>query len=300
MDGFARAAGFADVMGYYGEDDLPGLYAIARRFAVADGYHASVLGSPTTNRLFLYAGTSFGTIGDSPLEGTRPSLFSALDEAGVSWRVYSRLGTGVDVLPGVRTGHADRFLPFYELSNALANDSLPSVTFIDPLLGELGIGREDFGAVGDIQFGDDFLVHLVEALARSATWPRTALFITFAEDGGFYDHVAPPVACAPDGISPSLDPGDTPGGFDRLGFRVPLVVVSPWARPGFVSHETYDHTSILRFIESRFHLPALGARDANANPLSAIFDVEPHADLPPLPSLQLDQGRFRACDQDPD
>jgi phospholipase C len=296
MDGFARAGGHREVMGWYDSSDLPGLYAIAKRFALADGYHASALAPPEVNRLFLYAGTSFGATGAQPLDGDHPTLFGAMDAAGVDWAVYSRLETGVSVLPSVVAAHPDRFRRFSEFTNALDEDKLPAVSFIDPLLEPFGVSREDFGAPGDIQLGDDFLVHLVQAIGRSPAWSRTALFITFVEDGGLYDHVAPPAACAPDGASA---PG--PGGFDRLGFRVPLIVVSPWARPGLVAHATWDHTSIARFIEARFHLPALTARDANADPLSALFDFErPHPELPELPSGPLDPDHFRACDPDQD
>src|SRR5207253_1852358 len=82
-----------------------------------------------------------------------------------------------------------------------------------------------------------------------------------------FDHVPPPSACVPDAIPPMLEPGDEPGAFDRYGIRVPVVVVSPYARRRFVSHEAHDHTSILRFIATRFDLPALTARDANADPM---------------------------------
>ena len=110
---------------------------------------------------------------------------------------------------------------------------------------------------------------------------RIAVFF----DGGYFDHVPPPTACEPDATLPLLSPGDEPGRFDRLGFRVPFVLVSPWARPGHVSHRIYDLTSILRFVEARFDLPAFTARDANALPLLDLFDFSSPAllDPPELP-----------------
>jgi phospholipase C len=301
VDGFARAGANDDPMGYYTAGDLPGLYGIAGAFAVADRYFASALAPPSVNRLFLYAGSSFGAVGEGPLDGAHPTLFSALDDAGVSFGVYSRVDSGVAVLPDVVARHRDRFHSQAELADALRSGDLPSVAIVDPLLDAFGPQREDFGASGDVQVGDDFLVHFVEAVMRSPAWPRTALLITFVDEGGFFEHVAPPSACAPDGWAPRLGAGDLPGGFDRLGFRVPLIVVSPWARRGFVGHATYDHASLLRFLESRFHLPALTARDANADPLSELFDFSaPRLDPPALPAVSIDPIRYAACDPDDD
>ena len=92
------------------------------------------------------------------------------------------------------------------------------------------------------------------------------------EHGGYYDHVPPPPACIPDDVPPNLQKGDVDAQFDRYGFRVPVVVVSPYARKRFVSHVVHDHTSILRFIETRFDIPALTRRDANADPMLEFFD----------------------------
>src|SRR5690606_2130750 len=106
-----------------------------------------------------------------------------------------------------------------------------------------------------------------------------ALIITYDEHGGFFDHVPPPEACPPDDLEPRASDGEpAPYRFDRLGFRVPLVVVSPYAKAGYVSHETTDLTSVLRLVEARFGLPALTRRDANAWPLLDMFDFEapPH------------------------
>src|SRR5262249_14435578 len=133
-------------------------------------------------------------------------------------------------------------------------------------------------------------------VARSPQWPRLALIITFTDAGGFYDHVPPPAACRPDAWGPGPGRDALPFTFDRYGFRVPLIVVSPWARPGFVAHAPYDHTSILRLVEARFGLPALGGRDANADPLLDLFDfVSPPRPAPSLPSPRLDHDEIERC-----
>jgi phospholipase C len=300
-DGFVRASGMSDTMGFYDASDLPALRALAARFAVADHYHASVLGPPAPNRALLYAGSSFGQIREAPTDGEHATLFDSLEAAGVRWAAYSRVDPGAVVLPAEVRAHQDRFRPFRELVAAMMDGDLPEVAFIDPLFGTFGSAREDFGAPGDIHYGDDLLNNLLRALVRSPAWPRTVLFLTFADGGGMYDHAPPPAACAPDGIAPALGDGDRAGGFDRLGFRVPLIAISPWARPGFVGHATYDHTSLVRFIEARFHLPALSARDANARPPFELFDfATPHLSSLALPEPPLDPGPGRGCQSDDD
>jgi phospholipase C len=106
-------------------------------------------------------------------------------------------------------------------------------------------------------------------------WEKSALIVTFDEHGGYYDHVRPPRACPPEQERVRRDYA-----FDQYGFRVPLLVISPWARAGYVSRYDTDHTSILRFIEHWQNLPALTPRDANAWPLLDLFDFE-QAPLPP-------------------
>ena len=132
----------------------------------------------------------------------------------------------------------------------------------------------------DIQAGERFIAQIVTALTHSRLWHKTALFITWDEHGGYYDHVPPPKAIKPDNIAPITNtdaltnPNEplAPGGYDRYGFRVPLLVISPWARANYISTITQDHTSILAFIERKWNLPALTFRDANAHPLTDYFD----------------------------
>ena len=107
---------------------------------------------------------------------------------------------------------------------------------------------------------------------KAPTWKHTALFINYDEHGGYYDHVPPPRAIKPDKIKPILAPGDAPGDYNRYGFRVPLFVVSPWARASYVSNIVQDHTSVLAFVERKWNLPAMTFRDANAHPMTDYFD----------------------------
>jgi phospholipase C len=124
---------------------------------------------------------------------------------------------------------------------------------------------------------------------ESRYWKNTSLFLTYDENGGIYDHVPPPHACTPwtpdlGDIAPNFmaeedkefaeKHANINTGFDRYGFRVPFILISPYAKRSYVSHNVYDHTSILRFIEAKFRLPALTARDANADAMFDLFDFQ--------------------------
>src|SRR5207253_8247873 len=148
----------------------------------------------------------------------------------------------------------------------------------------------------NIQVGEAWVAQVTDALFKSPDWGSSALFYTYDENGGFYDHLPPPPAVVPDDIPPMLEQGDTPGAFDRYGFRVPVVVVSPYSKAHFVSHRVNDHTSILRFIEVRFGLPALTRRDAAANPMLEFFDFShPSFATPPtLPDAPIDPAHAAA------
>src|SRR5205807_2435399 len=127
-------------------------------------------------------------------------------------------------------------------------------------------------------------------------WPTSALFLSYDEQGGFYDHVAPPKACIPDDYQPQIGSDGVVAAYDTLGLRVPLMVISPFAKRGYVSHETTDHTSILRFLEAKFGLPALTHRDANAVPPFDMFDFEhPDTSFPALPDATIDDAKRQAC-----
>src|SRR5205085_7299026 len=106
----------------------------------------------------------------------------------------------------------------------------------------------------NIQLGATNSANIINALLKSSAWSTSAMIFSYDEGGGLYDHVPPFPEPPPDGIAPILRPGYVCGGFNESGFRIPLVVLSPWVRPHFVSHVNRDHTAILKFIETRFNL----------------------------------------------
>ncbi len=261
MDGWVASADTASTdghfaVGYYDGTDLPFYWWLARTFAFSDHHFGDALGGTWSNRAFLYTGSSHGvhSTGEMTIPTAR-TIYDALDDAGVSWGVYSSSGIRQDVL-GWTTSHAGVH-SFNTFLAQLADGSLPAVSYVDPA------GAEDEHPVNDIGGGEQWVRRIYQAAIASPLWGSLAVFVTYDESGGLFDHVPPPAACLPD---PTLTE------FDRYGVRVPLYVISPWARPGFVGHTTNSHTSIVRFVELRFGLPALSARDANSSAMLEYFD----------------------------
>ena len=151
----------------------------------------------------------------------------------------------------------DWFLAQADFATDVAAGKLAPVTIVEASDVQ-GVLSPDEGPPGDVDVGQDFVAGTIAAVMNSQFWKSSVIFISYDENGGMYDHVVPPKACAPDAMPP--DNGGTVG-FDQYGFRVPLIVVSPYAKRGYISHAVTDATSILRFVEARFDLPAMtGAR----------------------------------------
>jgi phospholipase C len=287
-DGFVVRSnpGGTRVLGYFDATDLPFYYALANAFGIGDRYFASVMAPTGPNRLYLYAGTSGGEIANVAPPAGLPTIFARLSAAGVSWRVYGSETGPVEAVmfPYLPSTSPGAFRSLSDYFTDAAAGTLPQVVF-------LHAGPDEHPSE-DMQQGQQGVAAAFSALARSPQWPRSAFLLTWDENGGFYDHVPPPAACAPDSIAPQRQPNDAPGGFDQFGFRVPLLVASPWSRPHFVSHVEQDHTAILRLLELRFGLGALTARDANANALIEFFDFSrvQFQTAPTLPAATVDPG----------
>jgi phospholipase C len=250
-------------MGWYDRRDLPIYYGLHSTFATSDRYFSSVLSQTFPNRFYLLAGTSFGHIRNDlpPPDGfTQKTIFEELDAAGITWKVYYSQIPFAAEFAYVRDHAAGHLFPISQYYADAATGDLPQVSYVDPIfLGPADVENDEHPP-SNVQVGERFASDVMTALFHSPNWSSSALFMTYDENGGFYDHVAPPPAPVPDGIPPMLEAGDVPGAFDRYGFRVPAVVVSPYSRPHFVPHVVDDHTSILKFIETRFGLPALTNR----------------------------------------
>ncbi len=310
LDGFTTEAAREDpigdpsgsrAIGYYDESDLPYYYALARAFAISDRHFGSALANSWTNRLFYMAGTSYGVTSNvvppqKDAEGrVMPNLFTRLDDAHVTWSFYVQDLPSLEILTetwATRLGHV---LPFEQFFTDAAAGQLPSVAFVEGSDLHGGVSPDE-DPPADYEVGQAMVASIVSAVTSSPSWPHAALFLSYDEQGGLYDHVVPPSACPPDDLAPMIDAGGFDAKFDQLGLRVPLIVVSPYAKRGYVSHVVTDHTSLLRFVEARFGLPALTHRDANAVPPYDMFDFT-HADLtvPVLPTATIDPAARDAC-----
>jgi phospholipase C len=271
-DGFVKASGPV-AMRFWDKRDLPFTYSLARHFPIGQRYFCSVLAQTYPNRRFFFTGTASGTIATNNDTFTIPAangtIWDRLDAHQIDWAIYYQNLPSWLIVPGSFTlARAPRQRPFSAFAADVAAGRLPQFTFLDP---DYDTTSEENPQ--DIQVGEQFVAEVVNVLMRAPTWRHTALFLTYDEHGGYYDHIPPPPAIRPDSIEPILAPGDAPGRYDRYGFRVPLIVVSPWARRNYVSNVVQDHTSITAFIERKWNLPAMTHRDANAQPMTDYFDL---------------------------
>ncbi len=299
-DGFVLASGPV-AMEYWDQRDLPFTYSLVRHFPIGQRYFASALAQTYPNRRFFFCGTSSGLVATNlsqtlHLPAANGTIFDRLDQHRIPWGVYYEDAPSPLIVPGFFTARrAHRLKRFDRFYADAAAGRLPHFTFLDPNYRTTSEENPQ-----DIQVGERFIAEVVRALMRAPTWKSTALFITYDEHGGYYDHVPPPRAIKPDSAAPLPVPGQpplAPGGFDRYGFRVPLVVVSPWARAGYVSSIVQDHTSITAFVEHKWNLPAMTFRDANAAPMLDYFDFgRPAFARPPklAPAAGLQPG-LAAC-----
>jgi phospholipase C len=272
-------------MGFYNQDDLPYYYDLATFFATSDSWHSPVLANTFPNRFYLMAGTSFGheyPDGDAnhPKYAAK-TIFRAMNTANVSWTYYFKDGIFLANFqdffdPAIQP----KTVPVSDLLNRLngvcsgnpcdPDKALPEVIFIDSPSGGSGL---DEHPDNNVQTGAAFVQSIISALMNSDAWNDSVFILSYDEGGGLYDHVPPFTVPLPDALAPGNCPdpnngsfgycrvGKLGGTFDLTGFRVPVIVVSPFAKPHFVSHTPRDYTAILAFIEKTFNIPALTARD---------------------------------------
>jgi phospholipase C len=224
-----------------------------------------------------------------PPNGT---IFDRLNDHGISWKNYysdlPQLGLFLPVL-AANAAHVAKIDRYF--ADAAAG-TLPGFSLVDPNFTKTS--EED---PQDIQIGEAFAARVINAAIHGPAWPKTLLVWVYDEHGGYYDHVPPPAAVKPDDVAPNLAPTDIPGSYDRYGFRVPAVVVSPYARRDYVSHVVHDHTSILKLVETKWNLPALTYRDANADNLLDSLDLHspPAFVTPPLLPLPANTSGTSSC-----
>jgi phospholipase C len=345
-------------MAYWTDQDLPFYHGLARTFPLADRWFSSCLGPTFPNRRFLLAGTANGLMDDLPVNLLdRPragTIMDLLTRHEISWLNYRPASSDQSEFSRYvryqhrRTRHHlthfgrplrktnDVFKRDLQFTSAIYplgmagymahvrsierffadadSGNLPSFCIVDP----------DFRSYSeenpqDVRRGESFAAEVISRVMHGPGWADTLLIWTYDENGGYYDHVAPPAAVPPDdvpghsrvahpsplrGLLKVLFPGYVrqaeqlvagPDAYDTYGFRVPAVIVSPYARPDCVLSDIFDHTSVLKLIEEKWNLPALTRRDAAAtSPLGALDLTSPPAFLTPpeLPAPALAWGTW--------
>ena len=269
MDSWVAAKDSVRTMGYLNRSDIPFHYGLADAYTICDAYHSSIISATGPNRTYLWSGMidPNATAGGPAYDGGSESGLSwqtyaeTLQNAGVSWKVYQNAGDnfgdnalayfnqfanastsstlyqrGMGSVPG--SGSTPDDIAAAIKADALAG-TLPQVSWV---VADQGHSEHPDAPPGD---GAYFVNEVIQALAAdSDTFNSTVLFLNYDENDGFFDHVPPPVA--PAGTAGEFYDGTNIG----LGFRVPMVVVSPWSRGGWVDSQVYDHTSVIRFLET--------------------------------------------------
>jgi phospholipase C len=303
----------AKIMASLTPKTLPVLSSLAHHYALCDRWFASIPTQTFCNRSFVHAGTSSGYVnnggGGLCFVNDSPTIFDLLEGAGKTWTIFCggwllqsfTLLTQRPLWKYARTKHFAHFEDF--TAAAGEKGGLPSYSFIEPIYFDSIVwGPENdmhpecnpyqfFGA-SNLDRGEALIAKIYDAIRNSPDWESTLLIILFDEHGGCYDHVPPPsaaecdVAIVPDGkIIPANQPGGAGFKFDRLGPRVPAIIVSAYTPPQTRLHQVFEHTSILSTVVNCFDLPQgkLGARQAKALDLGdALRLPSPRSDRAPI------------------
>jgi phospholipase C len=269
----------------YGQRDIPAYFALAEQFTLCDNYYSEVAGPSTPNHLMLICAAA--PLINNPANQYRPtpatayelkSLPAALEKAGLTWGNYGGYAFGYIA---ELAGHPANFTRD-AFQRAAASGKLPNVSWL------YGDGTPDLSEhpKQNVTAGSQWTAQQVAAVVAGGLWPKTAIFITWDDWGGWFDHVIPPVkeawqhtlAQRTSDAHPEFD-----GQPFRFGSRVPCLVLSPYAKPRYISHQENSHVSLLKFCETLFGVAALNQRDAVSNGMSDCFAFS-QAPLPP-PSI---------------
>ena len=299
MQGFVRSyqsqtanvANSHRVMKCFRPGRLPALTTLAQQFAVCDRWFSSVPGPTLPNRAFAYGATSQGRVNMSPNYRTLKTIFERLNQHGVSSKIYYTDWTFALGVQHIGIENPSKYLRFYDdFKNDCNKNKLPAYSFIEPRYYDLS--RSGISVLASDQHpdhnvfnGERLIKEVYDAVKKNKqTWESTILVITYDEHGGLFDHVRPPSAVPP-GDAESATP---PFKFDRLGVRVPAVIVSPYIPKGTILHDVFDHTSIIATARKLFLQGKpntwLTERDKNANTFEGCLTLtNPRSDKPSIP-----------------
>ncbi len=288
----SSSAARQEIMGYHPLDFLPALHTLALEFTICDHWFSSLPGPTWPNRFFALTGTCHGQAlmpegwRDPQLatyfDQTQDTIFDRLDEADESWRVYYYDFPSSLLLTHQRRpenlAHYHRVDDFYR--DCAHEPDFPAFVFIEPKY--FGADQNDDHPPHNVFKGEKLVADVYNGIRSSPElWESTLLVVTFDEHGGFFDHVPPPPAEPPDDLAARIDPEDPSAvfHFDRLGVRVPAVLVSPWVGKRVESTQ-FDHTSLLKYMTEKWSLGPLGRRTGNAASLSVAIREQHRDDTP--------------------
>lgn len=258
----------ADIMRCFQPPQLPALTALARKYIICDQWFSSVPGPTLPNRAFAHFGTSFGRLDMSPdYFRSKPSIYQRMAKANRKAMIYYyATWSGTQGLTFLLSDQKKYFGLWGDFQKACNNNSLPHYSFVEPAYSDnAGTDASDQHPDHSVQAGDNFIKAVYEAIrSNDATWQSTLLLVVWDEHGGIFDHEVPPMVSHVDGFTSQVPPF----AFDRLGVRVPALVISPYVAPG-VDHTVYEHASIPGTVTERFLGPPLTtspyAREQYAN-----------------------------------
>jgi phospholipase C len=289
----------AEVMASFDPIQLPAINELAREFCLCDHWFCEVPGPTMPNRMFIHAATSEGYVHNAfKRDFTSKTIYELVAGQGLTWCTYFHDLNEVLQFKnlGMSSDHFRRFDQRW--TTDVAGGQLPNYVFILPRFnnkkGTAGHPAQPANsqhAPEDVRFGEHLIADVYDALAANhALFQETVLIVTYDEHGGFFEHVAPGAAPNPDGQN-SPNPDDNSGfqvppfTFDRLGLRVPSVIVSPWIKKGTVENRQFQHTSVIKTATELFGLAGpLNARDASARSFADLFTrlpaARPAGDMP--------------------
>lgn len=248
MNGFLNGSG-KQALTYFTVNQMAAEWALAQQYGLADNYYAQQITESSPNHLYYLAGYSpvFNDYGPPPYIPFDQSMMGQLSANGISWAFYIQnpAHTFMDwhYFSGIQK-YSNDLRNWTDFSNQVQSGSLPAVSW----LFSQGPGNYSQGSPSNILHGELWLLHVVDLIENSPIWNSTAIFITYDEFGGYYDQVSPPVF---HGL--------------QLGFRIPLIVISPYAKEDYVSSTLLTHTSLLAFIDYNWELKALNTMVKNSN-----------------------------------
>lgn len=276
-----------EIMKCYNQSQLPVLNALGQEFVVCDNWYASLPGPTWPNRFFAHAASS-GGLDHSPssleivewesVDGfsfPNGTIFDRMNISNTKWRLYA--GDDFPIVAGLKGIQLTDIHDYGGFPGDVARSEYPiSYTFIEPsyghFLSDYKCGTSQH-PLDDVTRGEALIKSTYEAIRNSPLWGSSLLIITWDEHGGFYDHVAPPIAVAPGDTVPRGSNNQYGFTFEQYGPRVPAVVISPLIPRNLIDHRIYDHASIPATLEACFGLSSMTQRDANANNLTSLVSL---------------------------